>query len=220
MDGARLRSKVNAGLGKAAKRLGFPYEVYRCRATAFVTDDATRIASAVPAMFTRQLPRGFVFTSPPDAYELYWHGLFDPTGMQVGDYMVGEQGGFYVMGLTPTMQPLCMLTTNVITAYAAAPASTGAACGVGAYSAITQDNRAVALSGWPCVLSLTSGGRGGRGLPLSGGEDQFDCFLPDVEMLHLTKGMIVSDNVGVRYVVEATDTSPFGWRSILRSQVV
>lgn len=221
MDGALLRSKVNRGFGIAAKRVGFPYDVYRCPAPNFAADDNTKIASALPAFFTRQLPKGFVFTSPPDSYELFWHGLFDPTGLLIGDYLVGEQGGFFVMGLTPGMPVLSMLTTNTLTAYASTPSVADASCGLGGYSAVTQNNRALAFKDWPCVLTLAAGGRGkGGGLPLSGGEDAFECFLPDVAMLHLTKGMTAEDDNGVRYVVEASDTSPFGWRTIMRAQVV
>ena len=219
MDGATLRAKVWAGYGKAAKRVGFSYQAYRPALTGSPIDPGNLLPPLM-ASFTVHAS-GFNFDRPPDHRDTVMHGLFDATGYLPGDYLIGQQGTFFIAGDEPSMPIICIRCSSVVT-LSTPSAGAGAACGLGPYSGNNSANEAVFATGWPAAINIAGSGRGRQsaGLPMDQGVRTFELFLPPLPQCATRVGMIVTDDLSQRYVVSAIDPSPYGERALMQQQVV
>lgn len=214
MDGARLTRKVFAGYGKAAKRVGVAFDHYRPQEPLDPLNRNYRIGR-LNAAFTIHGAKNFSFEKPSDYNNPLYHGLFDPTNVRAGDYLVNPadaQATFFVAKITPAMPPLCVGCNRVVSFFEIGVAPP---LGLSAYSPTpvpqTEDAETAVLLNWPVSL-LKSGSAWDQYLPSDTGSGTFRMLCPQFDDIVLRPAMIVADDLGVRYAIEAAELQDMGWR--------
>lgn len=214
MDAARLSQKVFAGYGKAAKRVGAQFDVYRPQLAADPLNVNNKITT-IEAAFTIHNANNFSFDRPSDYNNPLFHGLFDPTGINRGDYFVDttdKQGTFFVAKLTPAMPPLCVSCNRTVSFF---EISTTPSLGLSSYSptpvAQTEDAETALMVNWPVSL-LKRGSAWDQYLPSDTGGGTFYVLCPMFPGVMLRASTIVVDDIGVRYAIEAAELQEMGWR--------
>ena len=99
MDGPTLQRKVFLGYGKAATRIGFPCTVYRSSSMLAPIVPANIFASNLYASFTPTL--NFQKYNKPHVPD--WIGIVDATSLQIGDWLVGPSGTFYLADIQESL---------------------------------------------------------------------------------------------------------------------
>ncbi|MFV3017299.1 hypothetical protein ACM9HO_16660, partial [Pseudomonas sp. KHB2.9] len=108
MDGTKLQAKIYIGYGKAAKRIGFDYQQFR--ATSASNPLSSTALQTLPASFTTN----FSYSAPNKYGQATWLGLFDARLFEVGDFLVGRQGAFFVAAMQDTLPIYCVQTNRVV----------------------------------------------------------------------------------------------------------
>lgn len=214
MDGATLSTKVFAGYGKAASRVGRRMDVYRAQ----TPDDplnVNNVIATINAAFTIHGASNFSFDKPSDYNNPLYHGLFDPTGLDAGDYLVdpsGQTRPFFLASITPAMPPLIVSCNRTLSFYVISKAQP---LGLGGYApaqASTTENSDTALmTNWPVSL-LRRGTAWYQYLPSDTGSGSFYILCPVFPGVVLRSAMIAVDEDGNRYALEGVEKSDLGWR--------
>src|SRR5450830_590971 len=204
MESAKLQSKIYKGYGQAAKRIGPINTVYR--ATSALAAMGQTVA-AINASFNSE---DMTYSRPNKYGKPTWFGLFDGTLVRVGDYLVGEQGAFFVAQMQLTL-PILMVQCNRTVNFLRAPA----AAGVGAlgYGGITEENEQTLMSGWPAsVLQGTKGEKGDAVLPADTKTPWWNILVPAYPGVVLRSSDIATDDLDRRYTISSAELTDAGWR--------
>lgn len=220
MDATRLSTKVFAGYGKAAKRVGAIHDVYRPTSTGVAIVAANKIAS-VNAAFTIHKSENFNFEQVSDYDGPLFHMLADPRTLQVGDYLnnpANPFGPFFIASITPAMPPLAVNCNRSITVFAPGPVND---IGVNGYGgsvgqtagniAMGADNDTALLSNWPASL-LKHRVLREQYLPQDAGVATFLVLLPAYPGVVIRPGTILIDDLDNRFTVMVAEKQDFGWR--------
>ena len=113
MDALGIQAKINRGAGIAARYLGTPHTVYRPRGTGSPLARANAIG-----VLLADFKADFAFEGgKPNLYgKAVWGGLFNRTTTAPGDYMVGDQGTFFIAAQQLHAPTACIQCNRVLTA--------------------------------------------------------------------------------------------------------
>lgn len=105
MDGAKIQSLINKGLGKASKKLGSTFSVYRSASLLNPLDPANARPDIQASITT-----GYQYSrfNKPNAPE--WTLVADATDLLPGDWLVGDQT-FYLATIQPLL-PMPVIQCN------------------------------------------------------------------------------------------------------------
>lgn len=215
MDAARLSQKVFAEYGKAARRVGALHDVYRPASSGAVIAPANKIAT-LNAAFTIHGPSNFDFTRPSDYDKPLFHLLGDPSSLRVGDYLNDPAhpfGPFFVALITPAMPPLAVNCNRVVSFLSPGPAcpAPGVSGYGGTVGAAGSSNETPLLTSWPASL-LRRRVTTTQYLPQDAGQATFETLIPAYGAVALKQGVVMTDDLGARYVVQMAEKQDLGWR--------
>ncbi|SCU75526.1 conserved hypothetical protein [Cupriavidus necator] len=209
MDAAKLQDKIYAGYAKAAKRIGYVYDVYRPAAAA---NPLTNKVTSLNASFSAQ---EWTYTRPSLPDKPFWYCLIDGRLTQLGDYLV-RGGQIYFIGGIQDNLPIVAVECNRRIWVTRPPAQT--VVGNVGYSGLCAGNDEFVLGspggagGWPCAELFGGRTRSHESLPASGDEHGFRIWLPVSVPIVLASGDIVIDDLGRRFSVGGAERSEQMWR--------
>ena len=211
MDGATLQNRIWKGYAKAALRIGLKYQVIRPVGTATPLTSGNLVMSLY-ASFTPHSAAQFSFGKPSDYKDTMYHGLFDATSTQVGDYLTGQQGRFFVASLDPLMPTLCVQCNRTLTIKRAGSVSSPGISGT--YSGDTASTEVVLAAGFPGSVVMRARGLSSSGstLPMDIGSGSYEVLLPAIPGVLPRPSDIVIDDLGRRFLVNTCEVSALGWR--------
>lgn len=209
MDAAKLQSKIYAGYAKAAKRIGYVYDVYRPAAAA---DPLTDKVASLHASFSAQ---EWTYTRPGLPEKPYWYCLIDGRATQLGDYLVHGESVYFIGGMQDLLPILAIECNRRI--WVMRPPADDAVGNVGYSGLCAGDDDYVVGSpggegGWPCAELFGGKTRTHAELPASGDEHGFRIWLPVSLPVVLASGDIVVDDLGRRFSVGGAERSEQMWR--------
>src|SRR6185437_5929854 len=157
MDAALLQQKIYGGYAKAAVRIGPTYSLYRPPAGVATNPIVSgNLITTLPASFNAE---DMKYQKPNKYGKATWYCIADGTQMQVGDYLVGQSGTFFIAGMQETL-PILAVECNRQVRIGRMPAESGA--GLKPYSGKVQSEEVDALgttgpegsfeSGWPASI--------------------------------------------------------------------
>lgn len=209
MDAAKLQTKIYSGYAKAAKRIGYVYDVYRPAAAA---DPLTAKVASLNASFSAQ---EWSYTRPNLPDKPYWYCLIDGRQTRVGDYLVKGSTIYFIGGMQDNL-PILAVECNRKAWVTRPPAS--AAVGNVGYSGLCATSDTFVLGsaggagGWPCAELFGGKTRTHAELPASGDEHGFRFWLPVSVPITIQSGDVVIDDLGRRFSVGGAELSDQMWR--------
>ncbi|AOY93827.1 hypothetical protein BKK79_19980 [Cupriavidus sp. USMAA2-4] len=208
MDAAKLQDKIYAGYAKAAKRIGYIYDVYR---PVVAADPLTAKVASLNASFSAQ---EWSYTRPNLPDKPYWYCLVDGRLTQVGDYLVRGASTHFIAGMQAEL-PILTVECNA-QVWLARPAASDAVGDVG-YSGACEHVDSPVLGtpggpGWPA--SILFGGRTRRyePLPASSDEHGYRILLPASMPAQIRAADVLTDDMGRRLIVVGAERTEQLWR--------
>jgi hypothetical protein len=211
MDAATINSKIYAGRGKAAQRIGLDCRIYRplTAATPFPS-----ILATIKAAFNagdNKYSKSNEFNDP------IWYGDFDGSVTLPGDYMVRVVDGqiYYIAGQQQLLPILCIDCNRTLKISRTVQQSQVGAINYGGKIPFNQVEILGVTTLWPA--SILFGGRRestGAGLPADVGNTGYIMKLPPSVPVTIMAGDTVTDDLNRRYLIEGAELSDLGWRLI------
>jgi hypothetical protein len=218
---ALVQAKTAFGLGRAAQALGAWCQWYRPSGP---NNPLARPYGQIIAYF--RAPAG-AFVNPLPYGKAVYHGTFDPTLVQIGDYMVEpEMGTFFVAALNPVSYSLCVLCNHTMT-FSRPGSMSSSDTGAPMTSEGQPDTDAAhdyyggdiasaetsLMTGWPAaVLTKSRGSLGETKLPGDVRLASFEILMPAVPGVILQPDDQGTDENGLRYTVSSPELTSYGWR--------
>lgn len=205
---ALIQRAINKGYGIAAQILGVQYEHYRANGPMRPISTQTHLGH-LNADF--DLDAKFSYTKPTSWGKEAFYGLFDLTGVQTGDYLVGPRGTFFVSTIEPLKPSLCMFTNAVLSGLRF---PNELAVGAGYYGGAIREQGVSVLEGWPATV-LRLGSRVIRGeadLPSDPHMPWWEIWLPDVPGLLLETADLLLDENSRPYLISGVERTQMGLR--------
>jgi hypothetical protein len=190
---------------KWAGRLGALFDQYR---TASLTNplSTTKIAS-IKAIFDASA--SLAFNAPSKYANAMFSVLVDPRVVQPGDYLVGDQGTWFIAStepIKPILSVACNRTISVSRPGAPMP-------GMNHYGGATPDTDEVLVTGFPVsILNGTKGERGDANLPGDTRSPWVQILMPSPPGIIFRAFDLVSDDIGRNFIVSAAEETNLGWR--------
>jgi hypothetical protein len=206
MDSRKLQDRLYLGLGRSARHAGQTTDAFRPRGPSRPLDKQNRFL---------RLPATFVSTSgsnrQTNAYgDVLWHGIFDASYTQTGDYLVQEAGTFFVASQVPLLPVLCVKTNRVVSVVQ--PNLQTSTAG-NAYGGYTSGGSVTLIEGWPAsVLGETRSNASTTGLPTDLTVPYWNILLPAVADVVLSLGDLVIDDLSQTAVISSSELTDLGWR--------
>ena len=210
MDQPTIQARVNRGNAIAARFLGATFNQYRPASVSNPIAGAPR--ATLKAAFDAD-PQ-FSFKAPSGYGKAIYYGLFDGTGVAVGDYFTNTaQGVFFAAGYEPVKPWLCVQCNRTITITRPNPVS---AVGLSpTYGGRTAATETPLLTAWPAsVLQGTKGEQApasGR-LPADVRLPAWLILLPAYPGVILHSADRITDEIGRAYTISSAEQSSLGWR--------
>lgn len=200
-----VEKKIAFGLARAASIIGVNHALYRPIA-ANAPIAGTPFGSIYCAF---DVTPDFKLLSTAQPGHSYAALLADPTLVQQGDYLVGDETHF-VARVEPLRPALCVLCDQIVD-FLASDITTSA--GTNAYGGVTAASNVAIAQGWP--VSMTARTRGEQDttrLPSDTRAAYYDVLSPPIPGILLTFGMRMRDSNDQEYEIVSAEQSPFGWR--------
>jgi hypothetical protein len=206
MNGATAQAQVYKGYAQVAKRIGNAFTLYR------PTSADMTVAQIVATNFLASLNAEDMTYRRPNKYgKPTWFSVMDGRLTQVGDYLIGATGKFFVAAQQPLLPILvveCNRTINITR-----PQVQTQFGAVTDYEGTTAANETPLMTGWPAsVLQGTKGEKGGVALPGDVRDAWWAILLPFVPGVVLRSGDLIADELGRRYIISSAELSDLGWR--------
>lgn len=219
MDAARLQAKLNSGYGKAALRLGFAYTVYRPSSATNPIVSGNIVGASINAAFTpRAASYNFNLTS--DYKQPLFHGLFDATSVNVGDYLYNASHGTWFVAAKQDLLPVLCVECNNVVSIVRPQGPSGV--GVQSYMGASPSTESAVITSWPASLVYEARGKNtGAQLPMDEVSPFFILLLPHLAGVDIRPSDIVTDNAAParRYIVASSELSQLGWRIVVQHAI-
>ncbi len=210
MDSRKLHDLICRGMGNAARVIGEDYDVYRAQGPFDPLASGNRIMR-LPVVLenyaanyrrVRGVDQGLRAT-------------FDSIGTRVGDYLSGPAGILFVAAVPERQQPVCVLTTTIVSVY-----RTGgpALAGLNAYGGVVEETLEAVLTKWPVQMSVAGSGKRGA-LPADRAQSELSILFPPTPVPILGADILQSDD-GNRFTVLSAESTAMGWHLAARGSEV
>lgn len=206
MDGAKIQARVYRGYAKAADKIGLPHQVYRAAGG----DDPLAAGNLVATLRASLNAEDMKYGRPNKYGKPTWFAIFDGAQTQVGDYLKGPSGTFFIaaqQALLPILAVECNRTINILRPQQQT--------GVGAvgYGGDTDDNETLLMQAWPAsVLQGSKGEKNETNLPGDVRSPWWAVLLPALPGVLLRTADIITDDLGRRLLVSSAELTDMGWR--------
>lgn len=208
---SRLQDIINRGLGRAALRIGAAHDVFRPDGPELPLDPKRRMIELSCAL-SAGAPN---FLRQPMPGRPYWYAVMDSAYVQVGDYLRGPSGIFYVASLAALAPPLVIRCDRVFDVLRAEEAAVG---GLEEYGGETRRTLRTVLRRWPA--SVLAGAPAARGqLPSESRGATWRVLLPLLPAAVRAADLLV-DEAGIRLVVVSAEATAEGWRLLAQQAEV
>lgn len=214
---AALDLTSTTGLGAVGyklvgENLGTPYQQYRPAASATLAPlDASNMLGTIPVWPT--VDPQLMASKAPVTPKPYWYAGLDPAAVQLGDYIVGGFGTFFLSVIT-LPAPLAIVFCNT---KATIERPQEAAAGP-SFRGGTRSQPLVVATQWPGFLALqTRRNQNEMHLPGAVKSQNATLYLPSNLPGEILAGDIVQENdtVSARWTVQGASLSPSGWQATL-----
>lgn len=208
MNGDLIAPLFNIGPRISAQVLGTGYAQYRASGPSDPTDSGKLVAT-IPAWITSDAKgmggRPFSHAKP------VCYGMVDPNVVNVGDYLIGNFGTFFVIskdGVMPTQLVRCNKTVTLSRPQPGTPDPEY-------YGGMIESDYAPILTNWPAsVLQGTKGEAGEVKLPGDVRLAWAAVLLPPTGGVEILPGDRITTNEAtpMRYTVSGRELTALGWR--------
>ncbi|MBO4120281.1 hypothetical protein J5T34_05945 [Cupriavidus gilardii] len=208
MDAAKLQGKIYSGYAKAAKRIGYVYDVFRPTSAA---DPLTKKVASLNASFSA---REWTYTKANLPDRPYWYCLIDGGQTAVGDYLVRDQNVYFVAGMQSELPILAVQCNGSV--WMSRPATDDQVGDVGYGGSCAHTDTPIigtpGGAGWPA--SILFGGRTRRyePLPASADEHGFRILLPASIPTVVRAADMLTDDLGRRFQVAGAERTEQLWQ--------
>lgn len=214
MSGAALETLYNLGYSLTSQVLGSTYSQYRPTAATAAIVSGNLLGTMSAWLTTDPALKG---PGQPLPGKPLWYGAFDRSNVDVGDYLVGPDGTFFVASLVYPGAPMLVWCNRTLTLQRAVGTLPLGPAGAGSYGGTSVQNPVTVLTAWPgSLLQMSSGSKmapTGMSLPSDAKLPGVSIMLPPLPAgLSVEWNDIVVDEVGQRYSVAMTELTPLGWR--------
>ncbi len=211
MDSSRLKDLISRGLGSAARHIGADYDAFRPVSADLPLKPANRYLR-LPAAFSSDTND---FHQAVGYGHASWSGVFDSAYTQVGDYLQGRDGTFFIAAQQSLMPTLCILANSTISVFRTfLPQDIGPT----GYSGVTRATLRRVLTDWPAsILSARVSGSGD--LPSEAAIPLWNILLPRMPV-EIQAADLLYDARGLAYVVASAELGALGWRLIAKQAEV
>jgi hypothetical protein len=208
MTGAeRIADAISRGLGQAALRVGEECDVFRPEGAELPLDPERRLVRLACA-FSAGAPG---FKRAPMPGKPHWYAVLDTAYVQVGDYLRGRAGTYFMASLGALVPPLVVRCNRVLDLVRAEEAPVA---GLEGYGGETRWTLRTLLRGWPAsVLADASAPRGA--LPADGAGTAWRVLMPVLPEAPRAADLLVGED-GTRLVVSSAEGTAEGWRLLAR----
>ncbi|MDR3538801.1 MAG: hypothetical protein P4L71_20060 [Acetobacteraceae bacterium] len=153
MDISTIRSKIRAGYGKAALKLGESCAIYRPAGTTAAIVSGNLIATQLAAFDTKPT---FSFVNPTNFKNRLFYALTDATSIEVGDYLVSGGQTYFVATLDDIAPPMVVRCDRTLTIKRPQPGTPG----YDYYGSNAASSEETILTGWPAAVLTGTKGEG------------------------------------------------------------
>lgn len=199
----RIADRLSRGLGRAALRLGRPYDLHRPTGPHAPTGPAARILRLYAAF----APESGDVAAPGKPLRL---GTFDTAYTRPGDILLGPAGTLFLIGQDPLAPPLLVLANRVVSLRRPVrPVGIGA----NPYGGQLRTETAPLLTGWPA--SILAAGHSGQGnLPADTRTAAWTVLLPPLPpgSPTLRAADLITDDEGRTLTLSSAEQTAHGWR--------
>lgn len=207
MDAAKLESKIYAGYGKAAQRIGYMANLFR-PSSAINPLAASNRQRAFHVSFNAE---DMKYRKPNKHAKPIWYGVFDGRLAQVGDYLVSDRDGTFFVASMQTALPIMLVQCNRTINVLRPQQQTGV--GAAGYGGDTDGNETELLHQWPAsILQGTKGEKNDAQLPGDTRSPWWAVLLPHFEGVTLRSADLITDDLARRYVISSAELTDLGWR--------
>lgn len=208
MDAAGINAKIYKGRGLAARRIGFPCDIFR---PSGAEEPLSWKVGTIPVAFNAA---DNAYLKPNQYGKPVWYGDFDGRFTQVGDYLVRQSDGavWFVAAQQPLLPIICVDCPRKV--YIQRQPDATATEGVGSYSALTDPANVLGSPDYLWPASILMGGRKEASTGLPGGvpEAAWSILLPPSAPLTVQQTDIITDDNGRKFAVQSAEESDLGWR--------
>ena len=206
MDGAKLQDRLYLGAGKSARFIGQPADAFRPKGTTNPLDRQNRFLR-LPAAFVSTKGKGLQANAYGDAL---WHGLFDASYTQAGDYIILPTGQFFIASQSPLLPVLCVKANRQITIIRPNIQTNIASNTYGGYM---TGHSVTLMEGWPAsILGETRSSPSSVDLPTDQTVPYWNILLPATAKVALSPGDLVTDDLTRTAIICQSELTDLGWR--------
>jgi hypothetical protein len=205
MDGNRIQALVYRGYAISAAKIGLPYAQYRPDSA-----DLTNW-SPIATLLASFNAEDMKYSKPNKYAKPTWYVLIDGSQTQVGDYLIGSGGTFFIAAQQAIL-PILAVECNRVLSFARpqAQAQVGA---VTNYEGNTTALQTPLAAGWPAsVLQGTKGEKNEVNLPGDVRNPWWAILLPAIPGVTLRTTDLIEDDLGRRYILSSVELTDLGYR--------
>ena len=205
MDGVKIQSVIYKGYAKASNIIGLPYNQYRPTTANNPLAAQNRIANIKVSLNAMDMKYG-----KPNLYgKALWYGIFDGTATQPGDYLTNGSNTYFIAGQQPLL-PIVVVECNRTASIFRPQVQSGS--GIQPYGGNTASTQTALMTGWPCsILQGTKGEKSETGLPGDTRSSWWSILLPYAGV-QIKPDDVITDDIGLRYVISSPELTDLGWR--------
>lgn len=215
MDAATLHARIDAGMGKAARRLGITATAYRPSGASNPIAGGNIVGTLPMAV---SADPGYRYAKPDGYGGAVWFGLLDTSTLRVGDYLIrpdrrtgtNDGGTWFVAALQLHLPPILVACNQVMTVTRPG----GQSASAGYYGGPTVAGETAVMTAWPGSILLRGQSKMSEvGLPGDAPLSIHDVLLPygGVE-IRPNDVITTAETPARRYTLSGVERTDLGWR--------
>ena len=213
-----IDQKVAKGYAKAAQRTGSATTVFR-PASPMAPLAQPPFMSGLMAAFSKEVSLTFQSSIPWDGPLIT--GMFDPTGLDIGDILQNPvtavdgdplTSTYFIVRRDPFRPPIVVLTTNLVSFYDTSQPGEWGTVGVRPPSGPSKAQDVLIASEWPVAIVLSVRGMAAQAkLPTDTRRGSYKLLCPAIPGADIWSGKRVLLENGQPLRVEGAHASQYGW---------
>lgn len=213
IDGFGIQSKVDRGFAIAAKRAGFPCDLYR-PADPLHPLRLLDLVGPISAVFDAR--PGLKFNIPPEHTTALRYAIVDGAAVERGDYIIGNRVGTLFVADKPPFYATTCVSCNATVSLRRVTDEVGFGAIEDRRDAPSEEQ--LLWANWP--VSMLYGGRGGGDTVTTPGDlpnPEYMVLAPIIPGVEMPRpGDVLVDGLERRFSVAWCEQSSLGWRIVVR----